>query len=81
MGMETRIVCQIPPSENNPRNSEGAFIRAKNGDILFAYSRYTGASAHDHAACDIALIRSSDEGESWSEPKIIARAESFGSPW
>ena len=53
--MKTRIVHQIPPSENNPRNSEGAFIRAKNGDILFAYSRYKGDSVHDHAACDTIL--------------------------
>ena len=76
--METKLVCQLPPKKNNPRNSEGAFIRAKNGDILFAYSRYTGDSTHDHAACDIALIRSSDEGESWSEPEVIAKAEFFG---
>jgi len=69
---------ELPPSANNPRNSEGAFIRAKNGEILFAYSRYTGDSNHDHAACDIAMIRSSDEGESWSEPEIIATSEFFG---
>ena len=76
--METRILRQIPPSENNPRNSEGAFIRGKHGEILFAYSRYTGESHHDHASCDIALIRSYDEGESWSEPQIIATAAFFG---
>ena len=73
-----RSVYQIPPTENNPRNSEGAFIRGKDGEILFAYSRYTGTSNHDHAACDIAMIRSLDEGESWSEPEIIATAGSFG---
>ena len=76
--METRIIHQLPPSESNPRNSEGAFIRGKQGEILFAYSRYTGESNHDHASCNIALIRSFDEGESWSEPQIIATAEAFG---
>ena len=76
--MNVKLLREIPPSENNPRNSEGAFIRAKNGDILFAYSRYIGVSNHDHATCDIAMIRSSDEGESWSEPEIIATAEFFG---
>ncbi len=76
--MKTRLVHELPPSENNPRNSEGSFVRGKNGDILFAYSRYTGESIHDHAACDIALIRSSDEGESWSEPTVIAPASFFG---
>ena len=76
--MSVRLVHELPPSDNNPRNSEGAFIRARNGDILFAYSRYTGDSVHDHAACDIAVIRSSDEGESWGEPQIIATARAFG---
>ena len=76
--MKHCITHQLPPSENNPRNSEGAFLRGKNGEILFAYSRYTGTSVLDHAACDIALITSADEGESWSEPRIIAPASFFG---
>jgi len=72
-----RLVHEILPKRGNPRNSEGAFLRSPNGDILYAYSRYSGDSIHDHAACDIALISSADEGESWSEPVIIAEAESF----
>ncbi len=76
--MKVQITHQLPPSDNNPRNSEGAFLRGKKGEILFAYSRYTGESNNDHAACDIALITSIDEGESWSEPRIIAPASFFG---
>ena len=76
--MNIRLTHQLPPSENNPRNSEGAFLRGKKGEILFAYSRYTGTSNHDHASCDIALIVSYDEGETWSEPRIIAPASFFG---
>jgi len=77
--MDVRLVHEIPPTKiNNPRNSEGAFIRAKNGDILFAYSRYNGTSHHDNASCDIALLRSTDEGESWKYEKIIAYAKDFG---
>ncbi len=73
------MVCDLGPKEGNPRNSEGAFLRAPNGDILFAYSEYKGDSWHDHAACNIVLIRSSDEGESWSEtPVCIAEAAFFG---
>ena len=75
--MNTRLIHQLPPTDNNPRNSEGAFVRGKNGEILFAYSRYTGNSCHDHASCDIALIVSYDEGESWSEPRIIVKAKDF----
>ena len=73
--MNVRLLHQLPPSENNPRNSEGAFLRGQKGEILFAYSRYTGESTHDHASCDIALITSYDEGKTWSEPGIIERAD------
>lgn len=69
-----RLVYEITPSKGNPRNSEGSFLRAKNGDILFAYSRYNGSSDHDNASCDIALLRSTDEGEHWEFDRIIAYA-------
>lgn len=77
--MKTRLVCDLFPKENNPRNSEGSFLRAPTGEILFAYSAYSGNSAHDHAACDIKMIRSFDEGEHWTEtPEVIAPASFFG---
>ena len=76
--MNIRLLHQLPPTEGNPRNSEGAFIRNQQGDILFAYSRYNGTSIHDNASCDIALIVSKDEGETWGEPRIIAYAKDFG---
>lgn len=76
--MKFKLLHQIPPMENNPRNSEGAFIRGKKGEILYAYSRYTGDSCHDHASCDIALISSFDEGRTWSDPRIIAKASEYG---
>ena len=75
--MNTRLVHCFPPAPGNPRNSEGAFIRNTRGEILFAYSRYHGDSNNDHAACDIAMSVSRDEGESWSEPRIIASANTF----
>ena len=76
--MNYRLIHQLPPTEGNPRNSEGAFLRGKKGEILFAYSRYHGESNHDHASCDIYMITSYDEGESWSEPRPIALASEFG---
>jgi len=77
--METNLVCDLFPKENNPRNSEGSFLRAPNGEILFAYSAYSGNSWHDHAACDIKMIRSFDEGEHWTTtPEVIAPASFFG---
>lgn len=76
--MEKRIVLDMKETENNRRNSEGCFLRAPNGDILHAYSRYNSCLKDDHDPCDIAIIRSSDEGESWSEPKIVVKADFFG---
>lgn len=77
--MKTRLVHEIPPKEGNPRNSEGSFLRAPNGDILFAYSAYTGKHWQDHEPCRIVMIRSTDEGETWSsEPVEIANAAFFG---
>lgn len=77
--MNARLVCDIAPKAGNPRNSEGSFLRAENGEILFAYSAYTGVSGDDHAACNIMMIRSRDEGETWTEtPEMIAPAEYYG---
>ena len=77
--MKTELVFNLPPSPGNPRNSEGAFLRGKRGEILFAYSRYFGESCHDHATCDVVLMESADEGKTWSPPRTIARAkEDFG---
>ena len=77
--MTFRLLHELPPKENNPRNSEGSFLRAPDGSILFAYSRFTGSSGDDHCPCDIALIRSFDEGETWTkDSEIIAPAAFFG---
>ena len=76
--MEQKLVLNLDPTAENGRNSEGSFLRAPNGDILFAYSRYNSAEGDDHAPCDIYMIRSSDEGETWGEPVCIAKAADFG---
>ena len=73
-------VCKLLHSEENgnPRNSEGSFIHLRDGRIAFFYSRYCGESAHDNARADIAAIYSSDNGETWSEPKIVLKGPSDG---
>jgi hypothetical protein len=55
----------LPPSINNPRNSEGDFITLKNGLMMFVYSRFTGGTADD-ARADLAAIFSGDNGKTWS---------------
>lgn len=73
-----KLVLDMEPKEDNGRNSEGSFIRLPDDSILFAYSRFTSNSAEDEDGCDIAVIRSFDEGETWTEPEIIVPAESLG---
>ena len=79
---ESKIVATLSPCEGNPRNSEGCFLRLDDGRIAFAYSRYIGDSAHDHAACQIACIYSHDNGESFDTEHIetLVNAEEYGAP-
>lgn len=77
--LSSQIVAMLPRGENNPRNSEGDFAVLKNGDILFAYSRYEGASGHDDAPCNVAALRSSDGGNSFQPvPFYLAEAKEHG---
>lgn len=55
----------LPPSINNPRNSEGDFIALKSGLMMFVYSRFTGGTADD-ARAELAAIYSGDGGKTWS---------------
>lgn len=70
-------VLQIKPCAENPRSSEGDFIRLRDGRIMFAYSRFHGGS-HDDSPSDIAAVYSSDGGGSFSAPEIIVPAAYHG---
>ncbi|WP_164102589.1 sialidase family protein [Candidatus Laterigemmans baculatus] len=59
----------LPPTENNPRNSEGDFIELRDGRVLFVYSHFTGGGS-DHAAAHLAGRFSSDGGKTWSEEDV-----------
>ena len=56
-----------------PRVGEGAFLRLKDGGILFAYTLHVGRSSGDDAAADIVAVISRNEGESWSAPRTLLR--------
>ena len=64
-----REVLFIKTGPKNPRNGESTFIRLKDGRIMFAYTEYYGDSGSDDAIAHIRACLSSDEGETWSEPK------------
>lgn len=66
-----RQVLFIGASENNLRNGEGSFIRLKNGSIMFAYSEFFGDDWEDEATARISAIVSDDEGETWSEKRVL----------
>lgn len=67
---------ELPPSPGNPRNSEGAFLKLRDGRIIYAYSRYCGDSKSDHAAAEIAARYSSDNGATWTkEDEILVKNE------
>ena len=61
------VVLELPPTEQNPRNSEGDFIRLISGDILFVYTHYYGESGDDHASACLMSRVSQNYGQSWSE--------------
>lgn len=72
-GMET--VLELPPQKGNPRNSEGDFIRLKDGRILFIYTHFQGG-AGDHATAVLASRSSDDNGKTWSkEDEIVVENE------
>ncbi len=76
--MDHKIVLDMPQTAENGRNSEGSFLRSPDGAVLYAYSRFNTGNGSDDAPCDICMIRSYDEGETWSKPVTIATARELG---
>lgn len=65
------IVLNLDPSPENPRNSEGDFIKLRDGRILFVYTHFTGGGS-DHATAHLASRDSDDGGMTWSnESKVV----------
>jgi len=70
------VVYDLPTGHGNPRNSEGAFIRLKDGRIMFAYSHFYGdeLGGDDAPAC-LAAVFSADDGVNWGGRRIIMQSE------
>ncbi len=60
----------LEPSADNPRNSEGDFIRLRDGRILFVYTHFTGGAA-DHSSAHLAGRFSEDNGRTWTDHDIV----------
>ena len=66
-----KAVHLIPSVEGNLRNGEGAFLRLKDGRILYAYTKYYGDGWDDDHQAYIAACYSSDEGETFTESEVF----------
>lgn len=60
------VVLELPPGDDNPRNSEGDFIRLESGDILYVYTHYYGTSGDDHASARLVSRITKNYGQTWS---------------
>lgn len=70
-----KVVLDLVATPENPRNSEGDFLRLNDGRILFAYTRFMQSSS-DHAPAQIMGRFSSDEGKTWTkEDQLIVNSE------
>jgi type 1 glutamine amidotransferase len=75
-GGVTRIGL-LPPRPGNPRNSEGAFVRLKDGRILFVYTHFTGGGGDD-AAAHLAARSSGDGGTTWTSEDMTVLPNEAG---
>lgn len=66
-----RQVLFLETTANNPRNGEGAFIRLKNGAILFGFTEFIGDDWDDDATARISAVVSYDDGNTWSEKYVL----------
>ena len=73
-----QVIDLLPPGPDNPRNSEGDFIKLKDGRILFVYSHFTGKSGSDHANAYLAGRFSSDGGKTWTDEDALVLANEGG---
>lgn len=63
----------LPPGPGNPRNTEGDFVRLKDGRILFVYSRFSSDGPADSGSATLVARYSSDGGRTWTaqDEKVV----------
>ena len=66
-----RQVNFLGTSEFNQRNGEGAFIKLKNGSIMFGFTEFIGNDWDLHFCARISCILSEDDGETWSKKQVL----------
>ena len=71
-------ICELAPTPENGRNSEGCFLTLKDGRVLFVYTRYGAEGYHDGCNADLYAIISSDNGETFGEPFLFYGRDRIG---
>ncbi len=67
---------RISPRPGNGRNSEGDFIRLKDGRIFLVFSKFIGTG--DHAPAELAGRYSSDGGKTWTTEDVTVIGREAG---
>ena len=70
-------IALLPPGPGNPRNSEGDFIRLRDGRLLLIYTHFVGG-AGDHADAFLASRSSRDGGQTWSDKDVTVLPNESG---
>lgn len=66
-----RQVNFLGTSEFNQRNGEGAFIKLKDGSIMFGFTEFIANDWEDDVEARISYILSDNNGETWSDKKVL----------
>jgi len=64
---EIEVPLILAPGKDNPRNSEGDFVRLKDGRLLYVYTRFTGGKGSDHDKAELVSRASADDGKTWTK--------------
>lgn len=69
-----REVLLLRINDKIRRNGEGAFIRLQDNRIMYAYTEFIDGWM-DESSANIMAVFSDDEGESWSEKRMLIKAD------
>lgn len=72
-----KVVLTLPTGEGNSRNSEGDFIKTKDGRIRFIYTHFGKGTGSDYDVAELHERISTDGGKTWSlEDRTVVRPAS-----
>lgn len=66
----------VEPTRQFPRNGEGDLLMLKGGDLIYVFGRWPVLDDHAPGA-QIGIIRSSDGGRTWSQPRTLFAETGF----